>query len=43
MREQEPNLDGWAASRPTETAVVVFEPRSATTVANAGPGAERTG
>ena len=27
MRRQGPNLDHWAALRPTETAVVVFEPR----------------
>jgi deazaflavin-dependent oxidoreductase (nitroreductase family) len=28
MREHESNLDAYAARRPTETAVVVFEPRS---------------
>jgi deazaflavin-dependent oxidoreductase (nitroreductase family) len=28
MREREPNLDGYAARRSRETAVVVFEPRS---------------
>lgn len=27
MREREPNLDGWAAMRSRETAVVVIEPR----------------
>ena len=43
MREQEPNLDGWAARRPTETAVVVFEPRSQALDENAGREAERTG
>jgi F420H(2)-dependent quinone reductase len=43
MPEQEPNLDGWAARRPEQTAVVVFEPRSGAAVANGGPGTERTG
>ena len=29
MRQLDPNLDAYATRRPTETAVVVFEPRSA--------------